>query len=72
MLYCMESKQRIPTLGDYMERFKDFSRYELKLLAAAIWTKQRHFVAGDRRFKEYGALLDEIRKRIYYSPGTFI
>jgi hypothetical protein len=54
-----------------MERFKDFSHYELKLLADAVWMRQRCFIAGDRRFKEYGVLLDEIRQRIDYVPGVF-
>ncbi len=55
-----------------MDRFKDFSEYELKLLADAVWTRQRHFIAGDRRFKEYGELLDEIQKIVDYKPGVFL
>ena len=55
-----------------MERYEDFSDYELKLLADAVWTRQRHFIAGDRRFKEYGALLDEIKKKVDYQPGVFL
>jgi hypothetical protein len=55
-----------------MDRFKDFSEYELKLLADAVWTRQRHFIAGDRRFKEYGAFLDEIRELVDYKPGVFL
>ena len=55
----------------FMERFKDFSEYELKLLADAVWMRQRCFIAGDRRFKEYGVILDEIRERIDYIPGVF-
>jgi len=54
-----------------MERLKDFSDYELKLLADAVWMRQRCFIAGDRRFREYGALLDEIREKIDYVPGVF-
>jgi hypothetical protein len=54
-----------------MERFNDFSDYELKLFADAIWMRQRRFIAGDRRFREYGALLDEIREKIDYVPGVF-
>ncbi len=54
-----------------MERFKDFSEYELKLLADAVWIRQRRFIAGDRRFREYGVLLDEICERIDYVPGVF-
>ena len=54
-----------------MERYEDFSDYELQLLADAIWMRQRRFIAGDRRFREYGVLLDEIRQRINYVPGIF-
>ena len=55
-----------------MDKYKDFSDYELKLLADAVWTRQRHFIAGDRRFREYGALLDEIRQIVDYKPGVFL
>jgi hypothetical protein len=55
-----------------MERFKDLSEYELKLLADAVWIRQRHFIAGDRKFKEYGALLDEIQQIVDYKPGMFL
>ena len=58
--------------GISMERFKDFSEYELKLLADAVWVRQRHHIAGDRKFKEYGALLDEIQKLVDYKPGVFL
>ena len=44
-----------------MERFSGLSEYELKLLADAVWMRQRCFIAGDRRFREYGVILDEIR-----------
>ena len=54
-----------------MKRYEDFSDYELKLIADAVWMRQRCFIAGDRRFREYGALLDEIRQRIDYVPGVF-
>lgn len=59
-------------IGDGMERFKDFSEYELKLLADAVWSRQRHFIAGDRRFKEYGAILNEIQELVNYKPGIFL
>jgi len=54
-----------------MERFKGFSDYELKLLADAVWMRQRRFIAGDRRFREYGEILDEIGEKIDYVPGVF-
>jgi hypothetical protein len=43
-----------------MNRFEDFTEQELKLLADAVWMKQRRFIAGDMKFREYGKLLDEI------------
>ena len=55
-----------------MEKFNGLSKYELKLLADAVWTKQRHYIAGDKRFKEYGALLYEIQKLVFYKPGMFL
>ena len=55
-----------------MDRFKDFSEYELRLLADAVWVRQRHYIAGDRKFREYGALLDEIQKLVKYQPGVFL
>ena len=55
-----------------MERFNGLSDYELRLLADAVWVRQRHHIAGDRKFKEYGALLDEIQKLVNYQPGAFL
>ena len=55
-----------------MERFKGLTEYELKLLADAVWVRQRHHIAGDRKFKEYGVLLDEIQKVVDYQPGVFL
>ena len=55
-----------------MERFKYFSEYELRLLADAVWVRQRHHIAGDRKFKEYGTLLAEIQKLVNYQPGVFL
>jgi len=55
-----------------MEKFNQLSEYELKLLADAVWTRQRHFIAGDRRFKEYGAILKEIQQLVNYKPGVFL
>ena len=55
-----------------MERFSGLSEYELKLLADAVWTRQRHYIAGDRKFKEYGAILDELQKLVDYQPGMFL
>jgi hypothetical protein len=50
-----------------MKEFK-FTEEQVKLLADAVWMRQRRFIAGDRRFKEYGAILDEFLKDIEYTP----
>ena len=39
------------------------SEEQIKLLADAVWMRQRCFIAGDRRFKEYGAMLDELLEK---------
>jgi hypothetical protein len=49
----------------------ELSEDQIKLLADAVWMRQRRFIAGDKRFREYGQLLDEILKDIEYTPSTF-
>ena len=44
------------------------SEDQLKLLADAIWMRQRCFIAGDRRFREYGAMLDTLLEGMKYTP----
>jgi hypothetical protein len=41
---------------------------QLKLLADAVWMRQRRFIAGDKRFKEYGEMLDNLTKDMNYTP----
>jgi hypothetical protein len=45
-----------------------FDEKQVKLLADAIWMRQRCFVAGDRRFKEYGSILEELLRDLDYTP----
>jgi hypothetical protein len=45
-----------------------FTEDQVKLMADAIWMRQRCFIAGDRMFKEYGEILDEVLKDIDYTP----
>ncbi len=45
------------------------SEDQIKLLADAIWMRQRCFVAGDKRFKEYGAMLDTLLEDMDYVPN---
>jgi hypothetical protein len=44
---------------------------ELKLLADALWMRQRCFIAGDKRFKEYGKMLDNLTEDMEYTPSRF-
>lgn len=48
-----------------------FSEEEIKLIADAVWMRQRCFIAGDRRFREYGYILDRLLKDTNYVPSTF-
>ena len=43
------------------------SDQEIELLIDAVWRRQRCFVAGDRRFREYGAILEKLRDMIPYN-----
>jgi hypothetical protein len=47
----------------------ELSEDQIKLLADALWMRQRCFVAGDKRFKEYGAMLDTLLKDMDYVPN---
>ena len=41
---------------------------QIKLLADAVWMRQRCFIAGDKRFKEYGKILNELINDMNYIP----
>jgi hypothetical protein len=45
------------------------SEEQIKLLADAIWMRQRCFVAGDKRFKEYGEMLNTLLEDMDYVPN---
>jgi hypothetical protein len=44
---------------------------EIKLLADAVWLRQRCFIAGDRGFKDYGAILNTLLEGVNYIPSSF-
>jgi len=44
---------------------------QVKLLADAVWKRQRCFIAGDKRFKEYNAILEKILEDSNYVPSLF-
>ena len=48
-----------------------FTEDQIKLLADAVWMRQRRFIAGDKRFREYGEMLDNILEDIDYTPNRF-
>ena len=49
----------------------ELSEDQIKLLADAVWMRQRCFIEGDRRFKEYGAMLEELLEGMEYTPKRF-
>ena len=49
----------------------ELSEDQIKLLVDALWMRQRCFIAGDRRFKEYGAMLDTLLEGMEYIPSRF-
>jgi hypothetical protein len=42
---------------------------QVKLLADAVWMRQRCFIAGDKRFKEYAIMLEDILGDLDYTPS---
>jgi len=44
---------------------------QVKLLADAVWMRQRCFIAGDKRFKEYGTMLQDILGDLDYTPSRY-
>jgi hypothetical protein len=47
------------------------SEEQIKLLADAVWMRQRCFIAGDKRFKEYGSMLNTLLEGMEYTPKRF-
>ena len=39
---------------------------QTELLIDAIWKRQHHFIAGDRRYREYGDLLETLEESLPY------
>jgi hypothetical protein len=50
-------------------KFENLTNYERELLIDAVWIRQRCFIAGDKKFREYGEILDELKKNYDYTPG---
>ena len=53
-------------------RFDKLTTREKEMLSEAVWRRQRCFIAGDRQFNEYGAILDEILEGTDYVPGRIL
>ena len=49
----------------------ELSEDQIKLLADAVWMRQRCFIAGDKGFKEYGAMLDTLLEGMDYTPSRY-
>jgi len=56
-----QSNQPEITMSD-----QQFTNQELELMIDAIWKRQHHFIAGDRRYREYGAILEKLREQLPY------
>ena len=67
------SKKISNTYNSYLLTMKTitFTEEQIKLLADAVWVRQRRFIAGDKRFKEYEEMLDNILEGIEYTPSRF-
>mgnify|MGYP000409001274 CR=1 FL=1 len=55
-----------------MNRLEGFTEEEKRMLAEAIWRRQRCFIAGDKQFKDYGKLLEEVLVGVDYIPGRIL
>ena len=53
-------------------RFDTFNYEERRMLAEAVWRRQRCFISGDKQFKEYEKILDEILDGMDYTPGRLV
>jgi len=55
-------------------RFQNFTEQEKRMFAEALWRRQRCFIAGDRMFKSYEKLLDEVlsTEGFDYLPGKVL
>ena len=43
-----------------------FTNEQTELLIDAIWKRQHHFIAGDRKYREYGELLEVLEGSLPY------
>ena len=53
-------------------RFDKLTTREKEMLSEAVWRRQRCFIAGDKQFNAYGAILDEILEGMDYVPGRIL
>ena len=53
-------------------RYETFSERESKMLAEAIWRRQRSYIAGDKLFNAYGKMLSECLDKMDYMPGKVV
>ena len=43
-----------------------FTNEQTELLIDAVWKRQHHYIAGDRRYREYGELLEILEGSLPY------
>jgi len=55
-----------------MNRFKDFTEEEQRMLAEALWRRQRCFISGDKMYRSYEKLLNEVLEDFNYIPGRVL
>ena len=53
-------------------RFDQFTVEEKRMFAEALWRRQRCFISGDKIFRTYEALLDELLNDFDYTPGKVL
>jgi hypothetical protein len=54
-------------------KYENLTEDEKKMLAEAVWRRQRSFIAGDKQFNAYGKILDEILNSLDdYVPGKIL
>ena len=46
-----------------------FTEEQVKMLADAVWMRQRCYIAGDKKFREYGEILDQVLEDTNYVPS---
>ena len=70
----MSAPRIFPKRGQRLmdNRFQSFTEEEKRMFAEALWRRQRCFIAGDKMFKSYEKLLNEVLEGLDYLPGKVL